>query len=237
MIDEQNELLIQKCVDGELSVEAQQQLLAQLDILTEGWKVLALAYVEEQSWNASFSESNRLALQLENEAFTQSIDTLTNEAMFAGKGQAVQCFMPPGEADSDKRSRLLTQATCLAIALVGGTLIGDIWSSRSATTVTEITNKTKTGPSDNQGGNLSSGSEPVTVVRGQNGGVAAYPIDRFNRARMESESEFEEWIDRDLLRRSGLQIDQDQRWIFLELEDGRRALMPVESWNILPVGQ
>ncbi len=237
MIDEQNELLIQKCVDGELSVEAQQQLLAQLDILTEGWKVLALAYVEEQSWGASFSESNRLALQLENEAFTQSINNLTNEAMFAGEGQAVQCFMPPGEVNPDKRSRLLTQATCLAIALVGGILIGDIWRSRSAATSTEITNKTKTGTSDNQSGNLSYGSEPVTVVRGQNGGVAAYPIDRFNRARMESEPKFGEWIDRDLLRRSGLQLDQDQRWIFLELEDGRRALMPVESWNILPVGQ
>ena len=74
MIDEQNELLIQKCVDGELDVETQQQLLAQLDIVAEGWKILALAYVEEQTWTESFCDNNRAARALEDRAFAPSAD-------------------------------------------------------------------------------------------------------------------------------------------------------------------
>lgn len=42
------ELDIQRCVDGELSLAAQQHLLARLEESEDGWRDLALAYVENQ---------------------------------------------------------------------------------------------------------------------------------------------------------------------------------------------
>lgn len=234
MIDEQKELLIQKCVDGELDVETQQLLLAQLDVVSEGWKILALAYVEEQAWSGSFAENNRIAQHLENEVFAQSM-----QSMVAAESQEVQCFMPPSAEEPDKKSRLLTQVTCLAIALVGGVLIGDVWRSRSVAGVSgiDVANSPENNPTTTQDGNLSNGSRPLMVdVPDQNGGtmrLPVYPLDQFNN-QLQSEPELNKLAD--ALWRSGYQLDEDQRWIDLELGDGRRALMPVNSWKVRPVG-
>lgn len=236
MIDEQKEILIQKCVDGELDVETQQRLLAQLDVLTEGWKVLALAYVEEQTWTRSFSENNRIAQHLENRAFGTQMSTQSASSM---EPQEVQCFMPPTTVDPERRSRLLTQATCLAIALVGGVLIGDIWRSRQGSPNMDIAKNAKTDTTGNAGGNLSSDSGALAVgVPGQNGDtmrLSAYPPDQFTNREIPELRFPAEFTD--ILRQAGLRLDQDQKWISLELEDGRRALMPVDSWNVRPVGQ
>lgn len=45
-----NELEIQHCVDGELSDDQQQALLTRLEETPDGWRMLALAFVEHQVW-------------------------------------------------------------------------------------------------------------------------------------------------------------------------------------------
>jgi hypothetical protein len=237
MIDEERELLIQKCVDGELDTEAQQQLLSQLDVLNEGWKVLALAYVEEQTWTSSFKENNRLARQFENEAFAQSMQQEIEAAE-----QEVQCFMPVTQSATDNRSRLLTQVTCLAIALVGGVLIGDIWRSRSATGAggIDIANRSENDTPPTSASNLNSEPDSLALsLPGRDGQamtVHAYPSDQFDEfSTTTPQSEL-----RDLeaeLWRHGLRLQESQSMISVELKDGRRAFMPVSRWKVRPGGQ
>ncbi len=236
MIDEQHELLIQKCVDGELDVETQQHLLAQLDVATEGWKVLALAYVEDQTWHSSFSENNRVAQQLESEVFARSMGQ-----MVAAEAQEVQCFMPPTNGDADGRSRLLTQVTCLAIALVGGVLVGDIWRSRSNANGLEnnIADNSKSDTPKSLGGNQNSDGSFVVSFPGRDGEpirMPAYPMDRLEEYSNATPSPQLQEIE-DELRRQGLRFEEDELWITLELQDGRRALMPVNRWKVRPGGQ
>jgi hypothetical protein len=50
MIDEVNQLEIQRCVDGELGDDQQRALLTRLEGTPDGWRILALAYVENQVW-------------------------------------------------------------------------------------------------------------------------------------------------------------------------------------------
>ncbi|MFK7818035.1 MAG: hypothetical protein AB8G99_04920 [Planctomycetaceae bacterium] len=239
MIDEERELLIQKCVDGELDVETQQQLLAQLDVMNEGWKVLALAYVEEQTWTSSFNENDRVAQQLEHEAFAQSL-----QQMVDAESQEVQCFMPAStsSASSNNRSRLLTQVTCLAIALVGGVLIGDIWRSRTASGGggVDVANQSKKDTPLDPVSNLDSEPDSLALsLPGRDGQamtVQAYPSDQFRQFPTTTpQSELRD-IEAELWRQ-GLRLQESQAYIGVELQDGRRAFMPVSRWKVRPGGQ
>ncbi len=238
MIDEQHELLIQKCVDGELDTPTQQQLLAQLDVLTEGWKILALAYVEEQTWTQSFNENNRVAAELESQAFASSMRTMVD-----AEAQEMQCFRPAAVADldADRRSRLLTQATCLAIALVGGVLIGDIWRSRQGASTNVASNDSenpKTNTTLDNGGNLVSDDGTMLNVPNASGKEMQVPLFSWDDYLEHSEPEFgSSEIRRQLRQEHGLDFDGDQRFIVLDLGDGRRALVPLERYRVSPVGQ
>lgn len=59
MLTERDEILIQRCVDGELRSNDRQELLARLDSLPDGWKTLACTYIEEQL----FADAARDSLQ------------------------------------------------------------------------------------------------------------------------------------------------------------------------------
>lgn len=48
-------------IDGELSPEARRELLARLDESPDGWRRLALAFLEAQAWRESFAEAAREA--------------------------------------------------------------------------------------------------------------------------------------------------------------------------------
>lgn len=47
---EWNDITLQRCVDGELSEPEQQALLCQMEQSPQGWRTLALAFVEHQLW-------------------------------------------------------------------------------------------------------------------------------------------------------------------------------------------
>lgn len=48
-------------IDGELSPEARRELLARLDDSPDGWRRLALGFLEAQAWRDSFAEAAREA--------------------------------------------------------------------------------------------------------------------------------------------------------------------------------
>lgn len=253
MIDEQNELLIQKCVDGELDVPTQQELLAQLDHVIDGWKVLALAYVEEQTWSVSFRETDTDATRGEQDAFAARLLDLDYEGDNFEIPQEVQCLMPTAVADHAEtesgRSAILTQATCLAIALFGGILLGDIWRANrepaggvganglaSSKNVETLPDRATTPV---QSGNHSSEPSYVFGVPGSQGdrlNVPVYPHDPLPEFETHSEVLMSDQVNEEL-RRLGYQVTDDERWFVMELGDGRRAVMPLQSFRFLPVGQ
>ncbi len=56
-----DELLIQRCVDNELSVADRRQLLEQLDASPDGWKTLACTYMEEQLFASAVVDADQQA--------------------------------------------------------------------------------------------------------------------------------------------------------------------------------
>lgn len=53
MMNQRDELLIQRCVDNECTEDERQQLLKRLDEIPDGWKNLACTYMEEQLFAAA----------------------------------------------------------------------------------------------------------------------------------------------------------------------------------------
>ncbi len=233
MINEHDELQIQKCVDGELDVAAQQELLAMLDEMADGWKVLALAYVEEQAWCGSFDETNHEVTMLEHAAF-EPIPQATGMEQF--ELREVQCFMPPqsesGEPrQSATRSALVTQLTCLAIALVGGVLIGDAWRARGGGNVGS--NNIAKGD-HNTDNNRSNRLEPKDLVSAphQPAALTSNPAAGFANSTTRLPSGFGL-----KLREHGYDIIDEPRWLKIQLDDGNYAIVPLERQKIVPVGQ
>lgn len=53
-MSEQDEILIQKCVDAELSENEEQRLVARLDQVDNGWKQLACGFLEDRALRGLF---------------------------------------------------------------------------------------------------------------------------------------------------------------------------------------
>ena len=234
MINEHDELLIQKCVDGELDVAAQQELLAALDEMADGWKFLALAYVEEQAWCGSFGEANaqrEMQVELQYASFEPMSQAPNMEQIDMHE---VQCFMPPQQPQqqqSSRRSAMVTQVTCLAIALVGGVLIGDAWRSRQGGTVGA--GAIAKGEQTPANGAVSNRLEPQDFVSPrQNGDAMAERLARWPGNTTQLDPSFGS-----SLRKHGFEIVDESRWYKFQLEDGNYAIVPVDRKRIVPVGQ
>lgn len=63
MMSSELDLQIERCADGELTDADQQRLLERLDAQPEGWRRLALAYVERQVWRQACRDLARGAPQ------------------------------------------------------------------------------------------------------------------------------------------------------------------------------
>ena len=50
MIDRSDEILIQRCIDNELSVAERRQLIDRMDTTGDGWKTLACGFMEDQAF-------------------------------------------------------------------------------------------------------------------------------------------------------------------------------------------
>ncbi len=51
-----SELELQRCVDGELSASSRQELLGRIEQTPEGWKTLALAFLENQTFDSAMHD-------------------------------------------------------------------------------------------------------------------------------------------------------------------------------------
>ena len=118
LTNENDELLIQRCVDNELTPAETRQLLRRLDCLDGGWKQLAFGFLEDRCLHAAFAQPlpTKADVGLEEQGAPRAL-------------HAKQLPSIPGSRRSTVRHWWSHPVTSLvlstAIAFVGGLLIHD----------------------------------------------------------------------------------------------------------------
>ncbi len=72
MSSDRNEILIQRCVDNELSAAERRELIQQLDGSDGGWKNLACSFMEEQMFSSAIREESVASASLQRPAVMNS---------------------------------------------------------------------------------------------------------------------------------------------------------------------
>lgn len=129
LISERDELLIQRCVDDELSSSETQALLKRLDQLDEGWKTLACGLLEDRGLRKMLNPANGSASGAPNSMAARSSGLQTVQTPVPGPSAAPLPRVSGERAREVVRhwwSHPVTSLTlCAAIAFVGGMLIPD----------------------------------------------------------------------------------------------------------------
>lgn len=118
-LSKQDELLIQRCVDDELSSDQTRVLMERLDMVTGGWKTLACGFLEDRYLRRAVSGGRATVAAAELQpvsAAKVALGAERREAVMPLKGSM------PGKI---WRHPLTSLALCAAIAFVGGLLIPD----------------------------------------------------------------------------------------------------------------
>ncbi len=213
-----------RLVDGELSADEYRTLLASLDDEPGGWRRCALAFLEAQAIRRELT----------------AVRTRDQSPPVPAKKQASD---PIDVAKFDWRLPLGMAASFLAALTLGMTL-PDLWRNGNAPAPTDrniVQHKpaTDTVPQlqprtvgnaqlmvDGPGGTTTSaGQVPIYDVPGGmdsylSAGGSAVPV---------------QWINE--LKRRGHQVEHGEQYVPVDLEDGRRAVIPVESLKITPVSR
>jgi len=236
-LEPEDERLLDLLVDDELSAAERRELLTRLDERPEGWRRCALAFLEAQAWRGDLGTLQRSALK----SIPVTAGGSTGDTSAGDDGGAQVTPAATAESYRGRRLWFLPQsyyslAAGLMIAFVLGLTIRDHLPSRGTGNV----------PRGDLGGPAANGS----FAQGGSGGNAA---DRFAGALTLDASDSrklevpvyagpgydETWMRNqpsafpDDLRRSlqqrGIRIQQNRRFMPVDLEDGRRVIVPVES--------
>ncbi len=200
MMSERDELLIQRCIDDELSSEQTRALTGRLDTLTGGWKALACGFLEDRCLRKSI-ETGRSAAGL-SEAQPAIVATVVTDPVMMTP--LVRGIRKPLERVW--RHPATSLALCAAIAFLGGLLVpnGKPFDDSGSVTRGEFA---AAGTSRRGGGQMEvqmPGQRPVSV-----------PI--FDSR--------EEWV-----RQSNPQVlapNAGTQYIIVPTEDGRVVVVPV----------
>jgi hypothetical protein len=221
-----DERLFDRLVDGELSDREERQLLARLDDEPAGWRRCALAFLEARCWK-------------------RECRALANEAAPAAKVVSL--------ASSDRAWRLWSPAAlaglaaCFLVAFGLGVVGRGLWSGGNLV----VKSPPGAGPAE---------SEDVQLVSspgaGQAGprwqtvrlrlGDAAGDSQSLNVPVVEGSNLDENWVENQgsalppnvvrMLERMGHEVQQQRQLLPIQLDDGRRGLVPVDDVKVRYVG-
>jgi hypothetical protein len=204
LITERDEMLIQRCIDGELSVAETRVLLKRLDSLPEGWKTLACCLLEDRNFGKVLCSPGT---QFRNTAHQSETNTSQPAAIPASRAR---------ELAKHWWSHPVTSLTlCAAIAFVGGMLIsGDSVFRSPAQVVKTSQNPVKSSaslqnPSSSYLVQMHPGESPVEIP------VVSNLKDLSDLRR-----------DHPLFSQSG-QTARKVRWVMVRVDDERTLLVPV----------
>lgn len=224
---------IDRLVDGEATAAEQQSLLRRLDETDDGWRCLALGFVESQTWG---TELRSLAESADPQSVPRAVDTMSAETQ-------LQTSRSPG---------WVTVALTAAVMLVSGLLAGmelRVDTVPEGDLIADTTGASPSGetdePPENEDGfpipakKLAPGNgvpqtEFVELVLNEEPGLArtvSVPIHsdgNLDRVLNASESILSPGL-HELLDKRGHQLFEDRGLIPVELPDGRLAVIPVRQ--------
>lgn len=249
-------LEIQRLVDGELLPADRKQLLKRIDLTPDDWRTVALALLEEQSFSREISKVN--VFQNFANHFDDSNSTRVSQP-YSADLSTFSLFRHPGWKG------IVVSAVLAASVLVAvGVTIVQPWfenpsvPSNSATSIAN-SNRSSPLPLDPAGnsdwgspvGELSLASDDATVQPVRNGNAfedEMLPNVARNRIPVYEvhAEQAKRWMDdearriaswREQLRRRGYELDSKPNRIEKTLPDGRALIVPVNQWNVRPIGQ
>jgi len=233
-LDEDLEALLDRLVDGELAQSKQQEVLRQLECHPEGWRQLALAFLEAQTWRR---EMPRLVAT----PLPQNPQTVVR---------------PPSHGRIRSPAwQILVLAGGILVSFLGGYWIRDLWpvfpphfqegvvqGTLLPHTVPETKTYTNTKTyregrleeaSKSRGIDSSFGWEYVTLTTGKGPDgvpevvrVPVIPASPEHRLASPSPAIPEELLQ--LLRHWGAEVSHSRHLVPIRIEDGRQIVIPVE---------
>jgi hypothetical protein len=214
---EHDELLLQRCVDGEISAEQRAELIQQLDAGPDGWKVLACSYMEDQLVARGIARSET----------TVHVDT--PEPQLLRQSEKPHWFHHP----------LMSAALSACVAFLGGVLISREISVGGNAQPTNLASGVSNQMSSAGAGGVTAGLGPkqtdYRLWLESDGEIsrdlpvyddAARFMSEFERYRQQTRQSFPD----DAFDSSGGRIQLIQ----LRLDDGRTVVIPFEETPISP---
>lgn len=234
MWTEEDDRLIQRCVDNELSREQRQRLLKRLDELPDGWKTLACSFLEDQLYGNAVREQQSIS----------AAPLVQQPKPIAGHSDRRNWFYHP----------VTSLALTLCVAFLSGMLISGYQKQAALITTpggTAAGFASLDAPSQPDAGKpqiADSGraSAPTELV-GNDSSVRVRLKDNGGRTHdlpvFEDMSDFLSQYEQHLQQtRRSLPRDMEilggkqseVRWLRVTTDDGRTILVPVEEYQVAP---
>jgi hypothetical protein len=229
-----DERLIDKLVDGELSDADRRQLLNRLDAIPNGWRSCAIAFLEAQTWRQAMRSD------------------------FSGSAQGVT----KGGAEGSQRDRSLT-ASRVVLALAATFLVAfalgrfarrpDMNSNGSAPALAHIRESANSPGSEKLQASQAAEDEPDPETSLRVVGLLSWMITQDGKEQkiavpvVGGPGIDEEWLKhqpsgvpesvRRELERLGHRVVSNRRLVPIDLADGQRAILPIEQVEVMPAAR
>jgi len=227
MLTPEDQLLLDRLVDGELTESERHELLLRLERSPDGWRRCALAFLEAQAWRGEAR-------------------ALLNERAQASEPVGAFTVSAAGGAKSNW-SRLgiwLPLATAAGFLLAVGSIkwFDDTSGAIGPAGGPVATAPTEAVPQATLAGGRSDDNLRLVVAPGPGGERRVVDVPLVESERM-NEALFGPWSQPQLppevlrmLEQNGNQVVRERRLMPFDLEDGRRVVVPMDQLEIRPVG-
>lgn len=219
-----DERVLDRLVDGELTEGDRSELLAALDDEPGGWRRCALAFLESQAWREEFSRRAVASDERQPPHFDAAIAPSTRQTKLGGAlaiaaGLLVAFTAGLWSGRSELGGRAIASVAVPGDDVADMPLVADD-DAMAAPDVAETPWQTLTvtpadGDENSQPLQLRIAGEHSTegVMEAQRSALPLRLIDDLQRA--------------------GLQVSRHEQWVRVELSDGRRMILPVEEVSIV----
>ncbi len=227
---------LDRLVDGELSTAEQRALMARLETEPDGWRRCALAFLESQALGAELGSLRR------------ALDERPRLELPSVAGPAVR--VPYSAQRSVWQARamfLLAMAASFVAAFALGVVAPRYFSLHTQEPSLAGNSTDRTGQSSAAGiaENSHKTLRPLGNLRLVMDGRNGEAIEAGQLPVYEASSDWSGVLGNEqpmgsemveLLRRSGFDVQHEQRLVPAPLEDGRQLIVPVDGYQIVPVG-
>lgn len=229
---------LDRLVDGEMSRADEAQILAQLDTIPEGWKRLALSFVEARRWGSALKENA-----------WPSLDVVCERATMTRPAESV---VTPAPKPAPNRTGRWTFVAALSISLLFGAAGGlglAKWraAQREDLGRGSVAGSAKPGEGSQKATKRAANpqsipvDETLTVLVGSSSPDQAQPVD----LPLVPVSQIDpDWIDgsepviptrvREKWEQQGRTIQVSRRLYPVQMNDGRRVVIPIDEVEVLP---